>query len=166
MTASIGVAVLIFNKGALRRMRFRTDQDFANTELEAGRAFTRSYKVSRALSFEDLNTSCMVHFLELSDGGVMCLYGQHLYEFEPIDDDPELNQPRRFPTSEFTIVWSRRDGEVLDLRVGTDVIGTNLIGGLSDYGAIDELGFTLQDGQIVEGARLDEVEAALHPKEA
>ena len=45
----------------------------------------------------------MTHFLELSDESVMCLYGQYLYEYEPIDDDPELNQPRLFPTSEFSV---------------------------------------------------------------
>ena len=166
MPLALGIAVVIFNKGALRRMRFKTDEDFADAELEAGRALTEHFNASRALSFEDLRTGCMVHFLELADGSVMCLYGQYLYEFEPIDDEPELNQPRRFPTSEFTIIRSRRDGQILDLRVGNDVIGTTLIEEPGDYDVIADLGFKLEDGEVVEGVTLDDVEAALAPNKA
>jgi len=106
----------------------------------------------------------MVHFLELGDGSVMVLYGQYLYEYEPIDDDPEVNQPRLFPTSEFTVVRPRNGDELLDLKVGSNVIGTRLIREPDDYQAIADLGFKLKDGEIVGDVTFDQVEAALATK--
>lgn len=157
------LAIIVFNKGAIRRL-FISDTEYLRRQLEKGRAEKTTYRVTRALCFEDRRTSCMAHFLEIQDRKVMCLYGQYLYEYEPIDDDPEMNQPRRFPTSEFTVVRSLKDDVPLDLKVGSEVIGTKLIQEPDEYRVIADLGFKLEDGEIVENVTFDEVEAALAPK--
>ena len=157
---AVFVAFVLFDKGFLRRL-VASDEQIVQRELEKGRAEKTAHEVTRALSFADSRTGRMAHFLELSDGSVMVLYGQYLYEYEPIDDDPELNQPRRFPTAEFTVVRSLKNGEVLDLSVGSKVIGTNLVQEPDDYRVIADLGFKLEDGEIVEDVTFGELEAAL-----
>jgi len=163
MPLAIFLAIILFNKGAIRRL-FVSDAEYLRKQLEKGRAEKTTYRVSRALSFEDRRTSCMAHFLELQNRKVICLYGQYLYEYEPIDDDPEMNQPRRFPTSEFTVVRSLNGDVPLDLKVGSEVIGTKLIEEPDDYRVIADLGFKLEDGKIVENVTFDEVEAPLAKK--
>ena len=160
MPLSVFVAFVLFDKGFLRRL-VTSDARIVQQELEKGRAEKTTHEVNRALSFEDRRTGRMAHFLELRDGSVMVLHGQYLYEYEPIDDDPEVNQPRRFPTAEFTVVRSLKNNELLDLNVGSTVIGTRFIQEPDDYRVIADLGFRFEDGEIVEGASFDELEAAL-----
>lgn len=154
------LAIALFNHGVIRRL-FVSDTAYARKQLQKGRARETTYSVSRALSFEDQRTSCMAHFLELEDRRVICLYGQYLYDYEPIDDDPEVNQPRRFPTSEFTLVRFQKDDEPLVLKAGAEVIGTTLVPEPHDYKTISDLGFKLNDGEIVEGVSFDQIKAAL-----
>jgi hypothetical protein len=160
---AVFLAFVLFDRGFLRRLLI-SDEKYIEKQLEKGRAARETHNVTRALSFEDLRTGRMVHFLELGDGSVMVLYGQYLYEYEPIDDDPEVNQPRLFPTSEFTVVRPRNGDELLDLKVGSNVIGTRLIREPDDYQAIADLGFKLKDGEIVGDVTFDQVEAALATK--
>ena len=154
---------VVFNKGMLRRLTM-THENYVQCELRKGRAERKTFSVSRAISFEDLRTGCMAHFLELRDGSVMCLYGQYLYEFEPIDDDPELNQQRRFPTSEFSSVRFLKNDQLLDFEIGDALVATELIEEPDDYGVIADLGFKLEDGEIAQGVPFSEVEAALAAK--
>jgi hypothetical protein len=160
---AIPLVLVLFNKGMLRRLIVGHEK-YVQYELQKGRAERRTFRVSRALSFDDLRTSCMAHFLELNDGSVMCLYGQYLYDYEPIDDDPELNQPRLFPTSEFSAIRLLHDGALLDFEIGGDVVATKVIEEPEDYDVIANLGFNFEDGEVAEGVSFGQVEAALAAK--
>jgi hypothetical protein len=46
----------------------------------------------------------------------------YLYDYEPISDDPELNQPRSFPCTEFTVRRHKKDGYVVDIVRGGTVL--------------------------------------------
>ena len=46
----------------------------------------------------------------------------YLYDYEPISDDPELNQPRSFPCTEFTVRRHKKDGYVVDIVGGGTVL--------------------------------------------
>lgn len=157
---AVFISFALFDRHFLRRLLV-SDEKHIDKQIEKGRAAKQTLTISRALSFEDLRTSCMVHFLELDGGSVMVLYGQYLYEYEPIDDDPEMNQPRRFPTSTITIVRYVKSGELLDLEIGSEVIDTKLIQEPDDYSVIADLGFKLEDGEVVDGVTFDELETAL-----
>ena len=62
------------------------------------------FQATRAFGVEDYGDEGSHYFLELADGsGILALCGQYLYAYEPITDDPELNQPRRFPCTSFTV---------------------------------------------------------------
>ena len=69
---------------------------------------------------EEFEDEGLHYFIELVDGRVLFLSGQYLYDYEPISDDPESNQPRSFPCTEFTVRRHKNDGCVVDLlRAGT-----------------------------------------------
>src|SRR5262245_40718838 len=80
------------------------------------------YETRRALSVEDLNTGCLLYVIEIADGRLLCLYGQHYYEFEPIDDDPQVNQSRTFPTKTFSLLRHKKNQEVLKVSPGLGVV--------------------------------------------
>lgn len=159
---AVSLAYVVFDKGALRRL-MTSHEEYVQHELQKGRAARKTLNALRAVSFADLRTGCIAHFLELHDGSVMCLYGQYLCEFEPIDDDPELNRQRRFPTSEFSAVRFVKSGELLDFEVGGELVETEVVEEPDDYAVIANLGFNLEDGEIAEGVVFSQIEAALLP---
>ena len=46
----------------------------------------------------------MCHIIDVGGDELLCLYGQYLFSYVEIDDDPELPQSRSFPTSSFSLV--------------------------------------------------------------
>ena len=57
----------------------------------------------RAFGVKEFEDEGLHYFLELTDGRVLVLSGQYLYDYEAISDDSETNRPRAFPCSEFTL---------------------------------------------------------------
>jgi hypothetical protein len=55
-------------------------------------------------------------------GRVLVLSGQYLYDDEPISDGAEVNQPRSFPCTEFTIRRHKNEGYGADIRCGGPVL--------------------------------------------
>jgi hypothetical protein len=83
---------------------------------------TESFAATRAFRVEEYEDEGLHYYIELSDGRVLFLSGQYLYDFEPITDDPELNQERRFPCTEFTILRHKSERYVLDIRCAGQVL--------------------------------------------
>jgi hypothetical protein len=50
----------------------------------------------------------------------MMYEGSYLYDYEQITDDPELNQPRTFPCSRFTVRRHKTAGYVVDIACAGD----------------------------------------------
>jgi hypothetical protein len=73
------------------------------------------FRATRAFAVEELDDEGSTYFMELEDGRVLFLTGQYLYDYEPIEDDPEFNQPRSFPCTEFTVRRHREAGYVVEL---------------------------------------------------
>lgn len=131
-------------------------------QLEAdGEAVRENYRASRALTIEDLNTSSLVHFIDIGGGKVLCLYGQQYFDFEPITDDPDVNQPRQFPTKSFSLLRHAKNGEVLSLFPGSAVFDPTVCDPIVKLEKLFDLGFELRDGEIVSGSSLDAIERAL-----
>ena len=55
-----------------------------------------------------------MHILYIGNNQLLNLYGQYLYDHEPIDDDPELNLSRKLPTKEFSLIRRIKDNEILE----------------------------------------------------
>lgn len=86
-----------------------------------------SFRARRAFGVEEFEDEGLHYFLELEDGRVLFLSGQYLYDYEPISDDPELNQARPFPCTEFTVRRHKKDGYVVDLVCGGTVLEPELV---------------------------------------
>jgi hypothetical protein len=145
----------------LRWARGITDEQHL-AQLEAtGKAVRERYRMNRALTFEDLATGCLVHVIDLGDGRLLCLYGQDYYGFEPHHDEPEDPQPRRFPTTEFSLLRDARSRAVLALTPGTQIVEPTQCAAIAKPNKLHDLGIRLEDGELISGLAFDTVERAL-----
>ena len=97
-------------------------------ELEAqGLVETHDYRVIRAFGVEEWGDEGWHYFLELESKFVLYLRWPEFYNYNPIEDDPELNQPRLFPCSEFTLRKHKTKGYLIDIICKGDVIEPEVI---------------------------------------
>jgi len=114
------LALYFFNRPVDPR---RGDPEAWLRDLEAkGLIVTREYNASRVFAVEEFEDEGSHYFVELADGSVLRLSGQYLYEYEPITDDPDLNQARRFPCTRFTVRRHRDTGDGIDLICAGEVL--------------------------------------------
>jgi len=121
-----------------------------------GEAIRERYEVSRSISFQDWSTGCLAHLLDIGDRELLCLYGQSYFDFEPIDDDPDVNQPRKFPTKVFSLLRRKSSGEVLALFPGAEVFEPTDCGGI--VAPEKALTFRLKDGEVIQNKLFEDVE--------
>lgn len=76
----------------------------------------------RAFRVEDSEDIGPHYFLELTDHSVLHLQGDYLYDYEPIEGDPEANTPRRFPCTEFSLRKGKHDNGVAQIVCQGDVM--------------------------------------------
>jgi hypothetical protein len=106
-------SVPLFNKGLLYKLKGQSYQEYL-AELEArGKLENETHHPTRALFFEDLDTGCAAFFLDIGARGILCLYGQDLFQYEP-GEDKDL--PKRvFPCSPLTLRRLKKSREILDI---------------------------------------------------
>jgi hypothetical protein len=143
-------SVLVCNEGFLRKLKGQSDEEYIQDLLNRNLAVKETYQVTEAITFDDLSTSCMCHLLNISENEVLCLYGQYLYEYREIDDDPDVNQDRLFPTSEFSLIRKLKNNEVLKVEVGKKVIDESVFKDV-EVERLYDLGIKLEDGEIIRG---------------
>jgi len=161
LPALVLLAHLIFNGGLFRLLRGLPIHATVDEQLKKETADRETLEVNRAISFQDLNTGSQVHFLELDDNSILCLYGQYLFEFEPIDDDPEWNQARLFPTSRFVRTFDTRSQETLEIEPNGDVLDTDILPDATDFDRLYDLNIRLDDGERLKEVSLEEIKAAM-----
>ena len=144
-----------------RRFRGIPWNDHLNRLEADGKAIRENYQAVRALTVEDFTTGSLLHFINIGGERILCLYGQQYYEFEPIDDDPDLNQARRFPTETFSLLRHAKKDEVIALLPGSVVLEPTICDPIVKPKKLVELGFQLKDGEIVSSWGLQAVERAL-----
>ena len=139
-----------------RKERFDQDQYIKDLE-DRGLLVSTDYQATRAFQLEEYEDGGSHYFVELADGTVLYLTGQDLYEYEPIDDDPELNQPRRFPCTEFSLRSHRDEKYWIDIQCRGIVIEPEFVEPHPKM--FWERG--LEDGEIITNLSLDEIKAQL-----
>jgi hypothetical protein len=112
----IGISLFLFNKKNDRP--FECDNDI-NNQIELlerqGLLTLTTFQATRAFAVEEFEHEGSHYFLELADKSILYLSGQYLWDFEEITDDPELNQPRLFPCTEFSVRRHKEEGYVVGL---------------------------------------------------
>jgi hypothetical protein len=123
---SVG-ALFLFNPWWANPFRRMTTEDILR-QLEAqGLLVSSDFEARRAFGIAESDDEGLHYFLELGDGRVLYLTGQYLYDYEPISDESELNQPRRFPCTAFTIRRHKTEGYVLEIVCRGTVIEPEFI---------------------------------------
>jgi len=105
-------------------------EDYIKDLENRGLLVSTDYQATRAFELEEYEDEGLHYFVELADGTVLYLTGQELYEYGPIedgDDDPELNQPRRFPCTEFSLRRHRDEKYWIDIQCRGTVIEPEIV---------------------------------------
>lgn len=91
-----------------------------------------------------------------TEGRVLFLSGQYLYDYEPISDDPELNQPRSFPCTEFTVRKHKTEGYVVDVLCGGSALEPEVMAPPFGEEFLQPNGVP-EDGQVISNATYDDL---------
>jgi hypothetical protein len=112
---------------------------------------TSTFKASRAFVVDSFDDQGLNYFIELAEGGVLYLGGQYLDQYMPM---PEINEPRKFPSTEFTIRRHRIEGWVLDIQSQGKVFEPE-----KSFPAFAEADFDLvpNDGEVIRDRSYDDL---------
>jgi hypothetical protein len=108
-------AVYLFNPWWATPLGLMKSEEVLRRLEDEGLLASSDFQARRAFGVQEFDDEGLHYFLELTDGRVLFLSGQYLYDYEPIAHDPEMNQPRRFPCTEFTIRRHKTEGYVVEL---------------------------------------------------
>jgi hypothetical protein len=122
--AMIGVAVWLFNWKPIGRFGHKTLEEQIREWEQKDLLESTTFQATRAFGVEEFEDEGSSDFLELSDGRVLFLMGQYLYEYGP--DDGE-KRTRKFPCSEFSIRRHKRERYVVDLQCRGTVLEPEVV---------------------------------------
>jgi hypothetical protein len=120
----IGVALWLFNSKGRSAFNLKVmEEQIAELEQQDLLEST-SFQAQRAFAVEESEDEGSSYFLELTDGRVLFLTGQYLYDYEP---DEHEERPRTFPCSEFSIRRHKTERYVVDVRCGASLLNPEAI---------------------------------------
>jgi hypothetical protein len=147
------VSVSLFNQF---EPRWRDPAEFVRGLEAKGLLTHEEFRATRAFQVEEFEDEGPHYFVELEDGAVLYLNGQYLFDYEPIEDDVELEQPRRFPCTEFTVRRHREAGYVVDIDCRGTVFLPEAVAPAFDT-ADHRAGVIPEDGQIIRDRSYDQL---------
>lgn len=147
---------VLFNMAGGRPSNTPSLEDYIRDLKEQGLLLTQDYSATRAFEVEEWEDEGVHYYLELTDGGVLFLTGQYLYDYEPTFDDSEINQPRYFPCTEFSVLRHKAEGYVVDIVCRGDVLEPELVAPPFDFKDFDN-DLVPEDGQIISDVSYDEL---------
>lgn len=157
----IAAALYLFNPKGSNVLGLRSPEEHLADLARRDLIVECSFQVTRAFGVQDYEDEGSHYFLELADGsGILALCGQYLYDYEPITDDPELNQPRLFPCTSFTVRRHRTGQYAIDLICGGDVIEPEVMASGDVIKGWFRDGFSPEDGTVLTGISFDELKRA------
>ena len=117
------IAALLLSGGRnALRMRGRPVEEVLADLEQKGLLVSSSFEAKRAFAVEETEDEGLHYYLELANQQVLFLSGQYLYDYEPIDDDPEVDQKRTFPCTTFTVHRHRTEHYVVQIECAGDVL--------------------------------------------
>lgn len=115
--ASVFLTMGFFYLGSRRPSSPRRSEEEEINELkQQGLLVSEQFSATRAFAVEEFEDEGSHYYIELRDGRTLYLNGQYLYDYEPIEDDPEFNRPRKLPCTEFTVFRHKKDGYVVNIE--------------------------------------------------
>lgn len=156
MVALIVRSLWLFNRKGTEAFGRKTAEEHRRELEQLGLLESTEFRATRAFGVEEFEDEGLHYFLELSSGGVLFLSGQYLYDYEPISDDPEANQARSFPCTEFTVRRHQREGYVVELLCGGTVLEPEVMA--PPFGkSVWQANRVPEDGQVITGTTYDQL---------
>jgi hypothetical protein len=154
LVSFLTLAMVLFNHRGLELLRFRSAEEHIRVLEAAGELVDVAFTARRAFAVAELGDEGSHYFIELDDGRVLYLSGQYLYDYEPISDDPEVAQPRRFPCSAFTVRRLKHEGYVVDIICVGEVLEPEAVA--KPFSRADwKAGLVPRDGEILTDTSYD-----------
>ena len=149
-------ALQLFNPAGLRPLDWKEPELWIQELEDKGLLSCIECKATRAFGVEEYEDEGLHYFIEMEDGSLLYLNGQYLYEYEPVEDDQELNQPRWFPCTEFTVRRHRTEGYVVDLLCRGEVLEPEVVAPPFTW-EDHKRGIVPEDGQILRDREYDDL---------
>lgn len=158
MIGLIAAAMVLFSPGKL--LGDAQPAEERAQELEAqGVLSAQHFSVTRAFEVEEFEDEGLHYYLELADGRVLFMTGQYLYDYAPIDpveEDHDEPEPRRFPCADFVVRRHRGEGYVVDIQCTGRTLEPELTA--PPFGEdVWRQGAIPEDGTIIMNATYDEL---------
>lgn len=156
MLAMTTVSLWLFNRRGTDPFGRKTAEEHVRELERLGHLQSATFRARRAFGVEEFEDEGLHYFLELEDGSVLFLSGQYLYDYEPISDDPELNQGRSFPCTEFTVRRHKKEGYVVDIVCGGTVLEPEFVA--PPFGKeVWRANGVPEDGEVMTGTSYDQL---------
>lgn len=152
-------SVPLFNRGLLRKLKGQSHAEYLQQLAAQGKLADEQHLASRALYFDDLDTGSAAIFMDLGSQGILCLYGQHLYQYEPDDEAPVPRRKRIFPCRQFTLRRLKKSGEILEVLPEGGAFEPAVIA-QPPRRTLRELRIPMRDGDIYTHLQYDELLSA------
>ena len=152
MMASVPVALVLFNKHPMARLRRSTTDQFIADLAANDRLVREPHEVGRVLAFDDSSCSSRVYLVESIGKGTLMLHGQYLFSYEPsvVEDleEGEAPEPRTFPTQRFEVLRARGDEDIIEFDRSGAVVEPEEVPE-PDVAFYRELAVWPSDGQLI-----------------
>jgi hypothetical protein len=156
MLTLILLSLWLFNPRGSDPLGRKTAQEHIRELEQLDLLESTAFRATRAFGVEEFEDEGLHYFLELVDRRVLFLSGQYLYDYEPISDDTDVNQPRSFPCTEFTVRRHKRHGYVVELLCGGTVLEPEAMA--PPFGEkIWRADRVPQDGRVISSAAYDDL---------
>jgi len=154
MLTLIVLALWLFSPKGTDPLGRKTAEEHRRELEQLGLLESTEFRATRAFGVEEFEDEGLHYFLELTSGGVLFLSGQYLYDYEPISDDPDANEARSFPCTEFTVRRHKREGYVVEILCGGTVLEPEAMA--PPFGQkVWQANRVPEDGQVITGATYD-----------
>ena len=156
MLVLIALAFALFNTQGSRGLIAKPGCNIVEKLEKSGLLVTDVFQAKRAFQLEEFEDEGSHYFVELEDGAVLYLNGQYLYDYEPIDDDAQNNQSRKFPCTDFSVRKHKSEGYVVDIVCRGSVIEPD--GHAPSFAKSDfKKGNIPEDGEVIKGKTYEQI---------
>lgn len=152
------VALVIFNSPAKWRTQPRDHATVVKELDDQGLLASDSFTAKRAFQVEEFEDEGSHYYIELTDGSVLFLSGQYLYDYEPLDEERAGATVRLFPNSQFVVRRHNVKRYVVDVLCNGQVIEPEAL--LPAFSADDfRTNRVPDDGQVIKDRTFEQLKA-------
>ena len=113
MAALMVLALWLFNPRGSNPFGRMTEEEHLRELERLGLLESTAFRATRAFGVEEFEDEGLHYFLELTDGRVLFLSGQYLYDYEANPDTGTTQ--RSFPCTEFTVRRHKNEGYAVEI---------------------------------------------------